>query len=258
MNASLNEPLEETGRQAEDDLARYRSVSSKSVCALALGLLSTLAVTSPLLWIIPALGSIVSVLALREIRERHDILSGRNVALLGLTLSLLIGTATVSRYLTRTWWLRGEAQQVSQLWFQLLAEGEPHKAHQLTVGPLSRQPLDESLWDYYRTAPKASEAIGTFVDDPLVRAMLDLRGSGQVRYWATVEQISQGATRLSLGTDQFRQIYCVTFSDDSGKTSFFVELVSERTIDHASRQSGWQILNYSGGVDPELGTNIAR
>ena len=59
--------------------------------------------------------------------------------------------------------VRNEARQFSSLWLRYLTHDEPQKAHQLTVPPQNRQPLDDHLWNYYRNKPASRQALEGYV-----------------------------------------------------------------------------------------------
>jgi len=74
----------------EDDSQIYRALSKSAVLCLILGWLSLSALMSPVLLVLPAVGILVGLLALRQLRRYPAELSGRPAAMVGLVLSVLV------------------------------------------------------------------------------------------------------------------------------------------------------------------------
>ena len=85
-------------------LTHYRAICSSAIVSLVLGFLSLLAIISPKLLIIPLLGTIVGTAAWHKIRNRALELTGKPLAITGLSLSsvLLIGCSTLHIYIFLT------------------------------------------------------------------------------------------------------------------------------------------------------------
>lgn len=251
MNQPGNEPVHTGfGRHGDTDVIEYPGVSVKGVTGIVLGVASALALVNPLFWVIPLVGVVVCAVALREIRISPQPLGGRTAALVGLGLALVFGTAGLSRQASHSWWVRHEAREFCRLWLQLLADDEPHKAHQLTLSPTDRQPIDAHLWDYYRTEPKALTGLKTFVEHALVRALLALDGRAQFRYWGTDRRDRLTGPLYAPTLEQIDQLFAVTYAGDGHKTTFFVRLAVARFVDSETGVVRWQVIGYRGGVRP--------
>jgi hypothetical protein len=89
---SRAEILEDTP-DYDEDLHPYRALSKSAVFCLVVGLLSFTALMAPVLLVLPALGLLLGMVALGQLRRYPAELSGRPAALIGLALSvvLLIG-----------------------------------------------------------------------------------------------------------------------------------------------------------------------
>ncbi|MFV2067384.1 MAG: hypothetical protein ACC645_10420, partial [Pirellulales bacterium] len=207
---------------ADADLVEHPRLSGMAVLGLLLGLASSLALISRLFWIVPAAGVVVSGLALRTIRIGDPPRVGRTAAWIGVVLCLLFGAAAPTADVAHRWMLRREAQQWSLRWFELLAHDGPQKAVQLTFTYVSRQPLDDSLWQYYRLIPAARGRLQQFVDDPLVRRLLALGTKAHVRYWCTEREVRLRGTLLAPKAEKVTQVYAVTYGEGDTKTTFFV------------------------------------
>jgi hypothetical protein len=232
-----------TDRQ-DAELATYRALAGQAVLGLIFGLLAPLAMIDPMLWAIPMFGAVFSWWGLRRIKSHPAELLGSKIALAGLTLSLLFLAAAPTDWLVYRRMVRSEARQFSSLWFKYLAQDEPHKAHQLTVLPQAREPLNDRLWDYYRVSPQSRESLEKFVEMPLVRTLLELGPKAQVRFYTTAAQMHSDAS------DWVDQYYAVTYEEDGERKSFFVAVrMARRTL--STGAAAWRILQTEGGVRPE-------
>jgi len=235
----------------DEELAEYRSLSGWAVTGLIFGLLSPLALVDPLLWTVPIAGVFVCGRALWIIKQNAPEMAGRKLALTGLWLVVLSLTAAPADCLYYRWHMRDEARQTALFWFELLAKNRPEMAYQLTLTSQFRQPLDERLWAFYQDADKFKwrTILKNYVapakpDEPprLVRTLLALGDSAQVRYLKTLDQLYIGSQEV------LDQLYAVTFDDSGQKKTFFVSirLVREcNSINHAF----WIISESQGGVD---------
>ena len=228
----------------DTEVAQYQSFSSLAVVGLIFGLLSVFALVDPMAWVLPLLGLLLGGLALRRIAKNSPALVGRKVAIVGLVLSLLFGGAAMGEWCAHRWLLRSQARQFTQTWFDLLRHQQPHKAYQLTQHPNRRQPLNETLWSYYREGPQPREELENYVAMPVIRALLALGKNDQIRYYETESQRRDGRR------ENITLIYAVTYDSPTGKKTFFVRMV----LEHSSTRSGgagWRIAHGEGGIRPE-------
>lgn len=79
-----------------DDLTSYQAVSKSAVLALILGLLSAVALAAPSFVFVPAMGIVFGIVAIMNLRRYPDELTGKPLALFGLTLSSLMLVAGCS------------------------------------------------------------------------------------------------------------------------------------------------------------------
>ncbi len=224
------------------ELAAYRAFTGQAAVGLIFALLSPLALIDPLLWSMPALGLFFSLWALRRIKKNAPAMTGRGLALAGLTIALLFAVAAPTEWLVYRWRIRHEARQFSELWFQYLVHDEPQKAHQLTLPPLVRQPFDQ-LWAFYRNNPRPRQGLEGYVKSPLVRTLLALGPRAQVRFYDTADQ------KRLLDEDYVEQLYAVTYEDRGERKSFFV-LVRMTRPKRAEAKTGWRIVSAQGDVLP--------
>ena len=118
---------------ADEEVARYRALSSLAVAGLLAGLLSPLAMFAPVLWLVPLAAVVLSGLALRRIAARWPELVGRPAALAGLMLGVAFLVAAPVDDLVYRYFLRQQARQFAEIWIDAVRHGEVYKAHQLML-----------------------------------------------------------------------------------------------------------------------------
>lgn len=228
----------------EPDLRNYQALSALALGALVIGIVSPVAWITPVLWIVPGLGVLLALIAMRAIARNADQLTGRKLAVGGLVLSLLFGSAAISQSLSRTWWLRGEAQQVVQIWFELLSKDEPAQAHRWMTTPQKRHADDDSLWSYYRNTADARAALESFVQEPATRFLLAHGSESKFRYW-----MSEGLGPAHDGADMVRLYYAVTRKTGGVDETFFLRFALRRDLGNPQLEA-WTISEVRGRVNP--------
>ena len=225
------------------EFAAYRALTAQAVVGLIFGLLAPLALLDWTLWAVPAIGVFFSGWALRRINRDPPGFTGRKLAWVGLSLSLLFAAAAPADALVYRRAVRAEARQFSDQWWRYVTHNEPQKANQLAVAPQARQPLDEHLWGYYRNNPHARQTLEGYVKQPLVRTLLALGPRAVVRFYTVANQVHEN------NDDVVELVYAVTYEEEGEKKSFFVDIQTLRTK-LADGSAGWQILQTAGGVRP--------
>ena len=89
--------LPETVGDGVEQFERYRAISSSAVVAFIMGLISLVALLFPALLVIPLVGVLLGILAVRKIRSRTNELTGTSLAVVGIVVSavFLVGGATL-------------------------------------------------------------------------------------------------------------------------------------------------------------------
>jgi hypothetical protein len=222
------------------ELAEYRLLASQAVVGLIFSLLAPLAFVDPLLWILPVIGVVFSWWALRRIRRGEPEIVGRKMAIFGFTFSLLFLAAAPSDWFVYRLFIRDEAREFSELWFQYIAQDEPEKAFQLTLTPQKRLPLDGKLAAYYRDNATPHEDLKKYVASSPVDTLLALGPKAQMRFYQTADQ-----GKIN-GNEAVGQWYNVSYEEDGEKKSFFV-LVKTLRAKLPNGQSGWRIAQVVSG-----------
>ncbi|MEA1949961.1 MAG: hypothetical protein U9N87_01135 [Planctomycetota bacterium] len=223
----------------------YRSVSGLALFGLFLGLLSPLALTGPSGWLIPAAAIIICLAALWRIRLKDETMIGRKAAVFGLLLAVLCGTTAISQWFATRWIVEHQARGIATAWFELLADDQPLKAHQLSLIPGERKPLDASLLHVYQRGPKRREELDKFLAEPLVRSILALGKKADIRFYEC------GGIWGPPGKENVQEIYSISFEDKQGKKkTFFATVLLRRFPPDQAEKINWVVASSEGGVRP--------
>ena len=111
----------------------YRPVSGMAVAAAVFGVLSLAAAIHPSFFILPVLGVVFAVVAIRDLWRADSIRIGRLAALTGLALSLFFGCLGLTRSLTTTWIANRRAEKVAARWVDAILDGRILEAHAMLM-----------------------------------------------------------------------------------------------------------------------------
>ena len=229
--------------QSDED---YRALSLSALASLAIGLLSPLALVAPFLYVVPAVGVAISLVALWKIAHASGDLIGRSAAVTGLLLSITFGVTAVSSSLFEQALLRVRASRIAEAWFEQLTSGAPQAAWQLTQPLSQRTSVGTNLAEFYQQHPQHRAAVQKYTQQPLIKTLLALGRRGQYRFYQTYAVGGDGVGRV-----QVAQVYAVSFPDAEGQlTSFFVRLFLERLPAGNGHPVYWRIASAEGGFKP--------
>ncbi|MEN6458387.1 MAG: DUF4190 domain-containing protein [Thermoguttaceae bacterium] len=228
----------------DDELARYRPVAPLAVAALIFGLAAPVAILAPLLWAVPAVGTLLGFVALRRIRRVEPALAGRRLALIGLAFSFLAVTIVPTHWFVHRWRVRNEAAELAGRCLRLLTQDEPQTAYQLTLPSAKRKPLDDHLWAAYRADRPLRRSLERFVKTDVVRTLLALGAKANVRFYDTTEQVQSGVK------DRISQLFAVTYEEGDERKTFFVAVETVRTK-LPTGGIDWRITQVTSGGKPE-------
>ncbi len=224
---------------------QYRSVSGLAVIGLFLGLLSPLALTGPAAWLVAVAAIIICLAALWRIRQKAETMIGRKAAVVGLVLAVLFGATAVSQWFSHRWIIERQARGIATAWFDLLADDQPLKAHQLNLIPAERKPLDGPLLHVYQRGPKRREELDKFLEEPLIRTILALGKKADIRFYKC------GGIWGPPGKENVQEIYSISFDDEQGKRkTFFATVLLRRFPADQAEKINWVVADSEGGVRP--------
>jgi hypothetical protein len=217
------------------ELVEYGPISGWALAALLLGILSGAAIAGPILWFVPVVALVVSLIALKKIRASDRQLSGWHVALLGLLLAIFFGIAGPARTISRIYLLQTRAARFADKFVELLQQHQQLLAFQITLPSGSRKPLAADETDPYAGSPETKKAYDSFLQLPAVQELL-AAGSQ-----AKAELLS--ATLV--GSDEFRDDLILKYrlTDPQNPAAKFkiIGMSVRRTLANGSQTEQWQI-----------------
>jgi len=203
------------------EVPEYRSPQPLAVLALVLGLLSFLAVFRTLFWIVPLVAVILGATALWLLAADPGKV-GRKAAIWGMALALFFGAWGPSRYLSREWWLTGQARAYADAWLELVQQNRLKEAHQLHGRQEQRATEGVTLDEFYRTDTYAQSDYTAFFSGEPLKSFSELAGRAQVDF----EQTLGYETEASVDSVILR--YRVTVDRDGRKYSEPIQLIMKR------------------------------
>lgn len=131
--------------EASTETISYRPVSTLAVVAGVVGLLSSLALTTPLLWILPLVGVALAVAGLADVSRSGAEKAGRTAALLGLALSVGFGVQAVTTSVASRWIMERRTQAVVHAWLDALGEDRLSDARSMIASHLLQREASVGL-----------------------------------------------------------------------------------------------------------------
>ncbi len=208
---------------AEDaELPGYRPLCTWAVVGLVSGVLSPVALSSPVFWSIPVFGVVASLAALLQISRAEEAVSGRGIAIAGLMLSLLFGVAGPVQDLSYRYFVRGMAREFGREWFDYILAGDLMKAHQLTFSEAMRQPLDNTLIEYYAKNPESEQAMQNWSRRDVIQLLLNASEDAEIQYHQNV--VLHSDNRM----DQIGDEYVMRYTEDGKEKVTYIRLSIRR------------------------------
>ena len=214
----------------------YRAVSALAILSLVVGLLSMVAVASPLFGVVPLVAMVVSGVALRRIALNSDRLSGRWMAVVPLFLAPLFLGWGLSRDFSRRDKVLTHARKFGDDWLQILNRKESYVAHQLKVARKYRMDPHINLEAAYQRDENATREYTMFVGESPVKEILEAAPNARFEF------------EEALGHTQIGFVDTVTLqylfeSPATGKQR--VWLTVRRTYGNFSDRADWTVAGIS-------------
>lgn len=222
------------------ELTEYRSPQPLAVLALALGLLSFLAVFRPLFWIVPLLAFIFGMIGLWLLAGDPQKV-GRKAAICGMALALLFGAWGPSRYLSRQWWLSHQARVYADTWLELIRQEKFREAHQLHGRQVERAGEGVTLDEFYRADKYAQSNYHLFFESEPLKSLSELAKSAQIMFERTEDYETE------VDFDRVTLRYRVTANQDERKSSLPIRLVLRREPILETADSQWFVESVQEG-----------
>lgn len=232
----------------------YRSVSLLAVIGFVLGCLSLLCFFAVGLLVIPVVGIVVCCLASWRVHAKPDQLTGRRMALLGLSLSIMsLIAAPLSETVYRNT-MREDAIALGDQFLSLLQSDQPHLAMQLFEPPWERDlvPSDE-LWKIILSSEERRQEFLAFTDGGTVRALPILGDKADIRLYDIAREGTDN------GNDYAELWYAVTYDASIGRNdakpgeeeTFFVKLILRTETNEEHGVTAWVLNSHAAPAMPE-------
>lgn len=187
MNDQLGDSFE-----SNQELEGYRTLSRSALIALLIGLVSLVAVFTPVLALLPAIGIVFAILAFYQIERSKGQLGGTVVASLGLLLCATFLGWSVTANLTRQAELVRRATQLSEDFLSLIARGDKEKAHQLMMPPIGRVNNVRQIEQYYKEDSEGKAALAAAFSEKPLSDLVAWAGKYQFKLDSVVEVQQEG------------------------------------------------------------------
>ncbi len=128
------------GQMASGDQSEYRPLSTLAVWAVVAGAASALALTTPILWVVPMLSIGLVAAALADTRP-GSLKTGRGLALAGLALAVGFGSQAVVSTVVRRGIASARAVAAASGWVDAIRNGRLEDAHRM-CSPAALPPSD--------------------------------------------------------------------------------------------------------------------
>lgn len=221
-------------------VAAYRGISPMAVLALVLGLASPLAVFNHFLLILPILGTIVALLAIRRIAASEGELAGRRLALAGLALAVVCATALLTRDAVSKQVVAGQAAPWAEEWCRLVMADRHEAALELTRPLETRRAIDQSLLEYYQTNENAKQELAKFRESEVVQLLTEAGEDARI-----VPAEVQGLVRDARGNFTLLQNFRLESSGDgAGPASRAFQLQLRKSGPTSPMPGVWHVSNF--------------
>lgn len=238
----------------ENELPTYRAISGWAVATLVLGVVSIVSFAN-LYFLAASVAAIVAgVVATRSIRAYPDLLTGRGLANLGVTLGLICGLGATT-LATVQWFLIGkQTRDFAAVFAEKLAEPSPAELYWLQTPPGSR--ADSTPQDVLKEVEEANAAQDPMQMDPrlAVTGNLHDRVSGTEGQEVHVEAIER---RGFEGTTPFAMVRIHLEGPEAGKfpAEEYALLRIKGTIDNPRE---WWVDEVIYPYEPEAVTSFVE
>ena len=125
--------------QTPGETVGYRPVSRLAVASAVVGVLSSLALATPLLWILPLVGIALAVAGLADVARVGAEKAGRVAALVGLALSVGFGAQAMTTSVVSRWITESRTKAVVHAWLDAVGENRMADARSMIAPDLLPQ-----------------------------------------------------------------------------------------------------------------------
>ena len=217
----------------------YRPLSGMALAGFCLSFITPIAFWHPAGVAIPVLIIVFNLCAIIHISRAGRPTAGRGLALWGLCIALICGGWAGAMFGSQRYILASESQEFAKSWFDFLSRGEPHKAIMLTRTPGTRAPIDDDLWQFFRTELQAQRGLRNYVKEPAVAAVLAIGDKAVVRHY------QNNSVEYEDGEHSLTDVYAVSFDVAGERRVVFIELTVVRSYVPLYENYSWKLNEVS-------------
>jgi hypothetical protein len=232
----LETQLEPAAIDGSMSVQGYRALSILAMVSLGLGLLSAVAIASPILGIVPLVAIVVSGVALRRIALDSERLSGRWMAMVSLVLASLFMGWGLSRDFSRRERFFTHARKFADDFLEVLNRRAGYAAHQLKVQRKYRMDPNINLDAAYQQDENASREYEAFVGESPVKEILEASPNARFEFVGFLRHTPSGFVDTV-----FLQYSYQTPTE--GRRPFWIKV--RRTYSNLSDRADWNIEDVS-------------
>jgi Domain of unknown function (DUF4190) len=172
-----------------EHVASYKSLSVLAIFSLILGLLSPLSLVWSGFLILPAVGIVLSLLAIRRIDTSDNQLAGRGVAIAGLVLCIAFGVMSYSHESLVRHLRSKQAEEFGREWLKVVLANETSRAFNATYDGNRTLPPPEPGSPAPTTTPYEE-----FLSSALIKKILGAGNDAKIEFVDTLEFVPQTQT----------------------------------------------------------------
>lgn len=220
------------------------SLSPLAILSVLLGFFSLVALLGQAWWFCAGIGLLGCTLILVRLSRQQAKGASMLLAVSGLAISLIAVSFAPTYFYLRQIQLCRQASSIGEQWLHSIVTGNSYLALAAMGNPETRL-VNEQLKDFYNNTPNKNKAYKRFINQKLIRSLIELKGKARIRLYSTESILNlDGAVIVT-------NLYAITDGKNSElRKPLFVRLVIERKTKPNSNQGYWQILRYRGGVRP--------
>jgi hypothetical protein len=238
MSDSVNDSGNRFHATDEADVVSYQAVSKLAIVSATLGVTSFAAILHPLMLAMTVVAIVTGVLALRAIATSTAGLTGRWLAVAGVTLGVFFASAAVGRLMSRDGVITARARKFADGWLRLAAQGRREEAYEMTLAPPRRQlpGTRTSLREYYENSPEANQRLQQFFDNSPARELVEFGAEGTLRFERIIDAVSD--PRLG---DLVGMVYGLDYVEGDEAKIARIHLVVRRSRHRKTGRGQWTV-----------------
>jgi len=228
----------------EQPVAEYQSVSRLAVASFGVGIVSAVAILTPLLAPVAIAACILGGLALRSIAASRGQLVGQRLALAGICLAMLFLGWGFARHFGRQATVVARARLAAETFLDLVQQGKHREALQFRQAPSLRIRSPEALKEHYEKNNEAIQELKGFAANQGIKDLTALGKRANLQFDGVSSAAHEGFF------DRLVLRYTYDRPDGSGRQRLWVHV--NRQTDEKTRHGDWQVS--AAEINPPFGS----